>query len=61
MYRQLAQHYCDGDQVFLFGFSRGAFTVRALAGLIYRCWLPPKDIAEDDKQFEVFSESLSVL
>ena len=25
--------------IFLFGFSRGAFTVRVLAGLIFRCGL----------------------
>lgn len=28
------------DRIFLFGFSRGAFAVRALAGLLYRCDLP---------------------
>src|SRR5262249_59424437 len=28
-----------GDQVYIFGFSRGAFTARSLAGLIYRCGL----------------------
>jgi uncharacterized protein (DUF2235 family) len=35
--------YEEGDLVFLFGFSRGAFTVRALAGLLYRCRLAPKE------------------
>lgn len=30
----LADHYDPGDQVFLFGFSRGAYTARALAGLL---------------------------
>ena len=29
--------YAPGDKIFLFGFSRGAFTVRALAGLIHAC------------------------
>ena len=32
-------NYEKGDQVFLFGFSRGAFTVRSLAGMICRCGL----------------------
>src|SRR5690349_19334729 len=32
-YRFLADNYADGDQIFLFGFSRGAYTVRSLAGL----------------------------
>ncbi|MDT3446932.1 DUF2235 domain-containing protein [Pseudofrankia sp. BMG5.37] len=40
MYLALAECYQPGDRVFLFGFSRGAFTVRALAGLLYRCHLP---------------------
>jgi uncharacterized protein (DUF2235 family) len=33
-YRFLCQNYEEGDQIFLFGFSRGAFTARSLAGLI---------------------------
>ena len=32
----LMQHYEPGDRIFLFGFSRGAYTVRALAGMIHR-------------------------
>lgn len=38
--RALAEHYEEGDSIYLFGFSRGAFTVRAVAGFIYRCGLP---------------------
>jgi uncharacterized protein (DUF2235 family) len=34
-YRYLMEIYKDGDQVYLFGFSRGAYTVRALAGLLH--------------------------
>ena len=34
MYVYLMEHYEPGDRIFLFGFSRGAFTVRALAGII---------------------------
>jgi uncharacterized protein (DUF2235 family) len=33
-YAFLAHNYCDGDEIFLFGFSRGAYTVRSTAGLI---------------------------
>jgi uncharacterized protein (DUF2235 family) len=33
-YRFLYQNYEEGDQIFLFGFSRGAYTVRSLAGLV---------------------------
>ncbi|QRW25595.1 hypothetical protein RhiXN_07544 [Rhizoctonia solani] len=34
-YRWLADHYQPGDQIFLFGFSRGAYQVRTLAGMIH--------------------------
>ncbi len=42
-YEWLADEYEDGDQIFLFGFSRGAYTVRTLAGLIARCGLRHHD------------------
>ncbi len=37
LYTFLVRNYEAGDQLYLFGFSRGAFTVRLLAGLIARC------------------------
>lgn len=33
-YNFLVNNYSEGDQVFCFGFSRGAFTARAIAGLV---------------------------
>lgn len=33
-YRFLAERYAPGDEIYLFGFSRGAFQARSLAGLI---------------------------
>lgn len=38
-YEWLARSYHPGDDLFLFGFSRGAYTVRSLAGFIARCGL----------------------
>src|SRR5258708_5036581 len=38
-YRWLIETYSPGDDVFVFGFSRGAFTARSLTGLIARCGL----------------------
>ncbi|MEB3356782.1 MAG: DUF2235 domain-containing protein [Synechococcales bacterium] len=35
----LCMNYEPGDEIYLFGFSRGAYTVRSLAGLIYNCGL----------------------
>jgi len=36
-YRYIVQNYSPGDEIFLFGFSRGAYTVRSLCGLINNC------------------------
>lgn len=38
-YRYLMNTYEPGDRVYLFGFSRGAYTTRAVAGMVYRCGL----------------------
>ena len=38
-YEFLVNNYADGDQIYLFGFSRGAYTVRVLAGLIHKVGL----------------------
>src|SRR5689334_10684775 len=34
VYAFLVNNYLPGDEIFLFGFSRGAFTARSVAGLI---------------------------
>ena len=53
LYKALAGCYDgQGDSIYLFGFSRGAFTVRVLAGLILRCGLLPKDAPDFDATFE---------
>lgn len=36
-YRFLVLNYEPGDELFLFGFSRGAYTARSLAGMIRKC------------------------
>ena len=38
-YKWLALNYEPGDEIYLFGFSRGAYTVRSLAGMISSCGL----------------------
>jgi uncharacterized protein (DUF2235 family) len=37
LYTGLVRTYDPGDQIYLFGFSRGAFTVRTVGGLIAKC------------------------
>ena len=38
-YLFIVRHYRPGDRIFLLGFSRGAFTARAVGGLIHLCGL----------------------
>ena len=38
-YRFLVHNYHSGDKLYFFGFSRGAYTARSLAGFIRNCGL----------------------
>ena len=38
-YEFLAQNYQEGDEVYVLGFSRGAYTARSLVGMIRNCGL----------------------
>ena len=45
-YEFLANEYHDGDEVYVLGFSRGAYTARSLVGMIRNCGLiQPKHLA----------------
>jgi len=48
-YRFLCENYLPGDRIFLFGFSRGAYTVRALAGMIHFLGLARSELANLDR------------
>jgi|SRR6266850_2977132 len=39
-YKWLAEQYEPDDEIFIFGFSRGAYTARSLVGLIRKCGIP---------------------
>jgi uncharacterized protein (DUF2235 family) len=41
-YSAIASSYKPGDAIYIFGFSRGAYTARCLAGMIANCGLPTK-------------------
>jgi len=45
-YRFLIDNYVDGDDIYFFGFSRGAYTVRSTAGFIRKCGLLHKRHAD---------------
>jgi uncharacterized protein (DUF2235 family) len=38
-YRFLMRYYQEGDQIFIFGFSRGAYTARVVAGMLHKVGL----------------------
>lgn len=46
-YRALIENYNPGDDIFIFGFSRGAYSARSLAGMILSCGVLRKDIGRD--------------
>lgn len=49
LYHFLARNYVPGDQIYLFGFSRGASTIRAFTGFVATCGLVDgKEMKEDD-------------
>jgi len=43
LYTFLAINYDEGDEVYLFGFSRGSYTIRSLSGMIYEAGLLRRD------------------
>jgi uncharacterized protein (DUF2235 family) len=56
-YRFLAENYDPGDRVYLFGFSRGAYTARSLAGLIHNCGiLREKCVGQVDAAFAFYRD-----
>lgn len=52
LYEFLARHYNPGDQIFIFGFSRGAATVRAFTGFLHTCGLIDKTQVASEKAFQ---------
>lgn len=57
-YTKIAQVYEAGDSLFLFGFSRGAYTARSLSGMISACGLPTKNFNDDlvETAFEAYRD-----
>ena len=54
-YRYIVQNYSEGDELYFFGFSRGAYTVRSLCGLINNCGvLKRPDARLIEKAFAIY-------
>ncbi len=60
-YRWLAQTYQPGDQIYLFGFSRGAYTARSLVGLIRHCGIVRAEhIDRTNEAYDLYRKKLGV-
>jgi hypothetical protein len=57
-YRFLCSNYAAGDRIYLFGFSRGAYTVRSLAGLIRAVGILPRlGIRQIPKAYKAYQDA----
>ena len=56
-YRFLVLNYEPGDALYLFGFSRGAYTARSLAGMVRNCGiLTPQNIGRVGEAFHLYRD-----
>lgn len=61
-YRYIVQNYSPGDEIYLFGFSRGAYTVRCLCGLINNCGILKRpDAALIQQAFDHYKKAVRPL
>lgn len=57
-YRFLIQHWEPDDKIYLIGFSRGAYSARAVGGLLHLLGLPkPKDAHLDELAWNVYASA----
>ena len=63
-YEWLIETFDDGDEIFIFGFSRGAYTARSLSGFLSRCGLlragAPLSIRQLYERYKKGSDVLSI-
>ncbi|SMR53574.1 unnamed protein product [Zymoseptoria tritici ST99CH_1E4] len=56
-YKFLMQAYNEGDKICLFGFSRGAYTARCLAGMIHKVGLlPAHNVAQVEFAYQFYKD-----
>jgi hypothetical protein len=47
LYKFICRNWSSGDEIYMFGFSRGAFTIRTLIGLMHHEGLVPTEIGNE--------------
>lgn len=61
LYTFLVMNYIEGDEIYMFGFSRGAYTVRSLAGMMYEAGLLYRDKLDFVKEaYQLYRENVNV-
>ncbi len=57
-YRFLCLNYAPGDRIYLFGFSRGAYTIRSLVGLIRSIgMLPRQGVRKIPQAYKIYQDA----
>ena len=57
-YQFLCLNFMPCDRIFIFGFSRGAYTARSLAGMLRKCWIVRREYAnETDRALDLYRNS----
>src|SRR5262249_26159885 len=56
-YRFVVEHFEPGDELYFFGFSRGAYTARSAVGFIHNCGiLRPEYAGKVDEAYAVYRD-----
>jgi uncharacterized protein (DUF2235 family) len=57
-YNFLCLNFSPCDRIFIFGFSRGAYTARSLSGMLRRCWIVKREnVSEADQALDLYRNS----
>lgn len=59
LYSYLLRQFQPNDNIYLFGFSRGAFTVRTLANIIYECGIADRAEHSPERLDEIAAEAVA--
>jgi len=55
-YEFIAENHQPGDEIFIVGYSRGAFTARSLAGMIVKCGIVPPSVLSAKQLFRRYRD-----